>query len=94
MAFAGGVGAHLELSSMPELPTAARLFSESNSRFLCEVAPENTTDFEAQMAGMPCAHVGETYELPRLVIADAGGKMVIDAELGDLKAAWKRPLAW
>ena len=45
MAFAGGLGARLQLDAMPasgELGDARRcLFSESNTRFLCEVAPTN-----------------------------------------------------
>jgi phosphoribosylformylglycinamidine (FGAM) synthase-like enzyme len=43
MAFAGGLGAQIDLHAVPTSCTldnpAVRLFSESNSRFLCEVLP-------------------------------------------------------
>ncbi len=89
MAFAGGVGARLDLSVLPQLSPASLLFSESNSRFLCEITPENAAAFEAQLASVACACVGQTVEEPRLVIA-----AVIDESLDTLKAAWQRPLDW
>ena len=53
MAFAGGLGAYLDLADMPfesndhlGWPREVLLFSESNTRFLCEVRPENAADFE------------------------------------------------
>src|SRR5208337_3490420 len=43
MAFAGGFGADMAIEGIPcdgDLDAAARLFSESNTRFLCEVRAE------------------------------------------------------
>lgn len=89
--------------------TAALLFAESNTRFLCEVAEEDAGAFEAAMFGVPCARVGEVTGAGKLEIlglaqsiADAdsgqgceiGQPIVIEAELGELKQAWQSPLDW
>ena len=56
MAFAGGFGMHLSLTDLPRDPDVtsddALLFSESNSRFIVEVAPEKQEAFERCMAGI------------------------------------------
>jgi phosphoribosylformylglycinamidine synthase len=94
MAFAGGLGARLDLAHLPtpdraNLDSAARLFSESNSRFLCEVEPADTEAFEQQMGDLPWARIGEVTDAGRLEIDSC-----IDADLDDLKEAWQRPLRW
>ena len=48
MSFAGGFGAEVDLDAVPrvgELDITARLFSESNTRFLCEVRADNAGAF-------------------------------------------------
>ena len=95
------------LSTYP--PAApALLFSESNTRFLCEVAPEGAAAFEAALAGVPCAMVGEVTDTGKLEIAgiaqpipdaesgaiEIGTPIVIEAEIGELKEAWQKPLDW
>ena len=50
MAFAGGFGAKIDLQAMPcddDLDAASRLFSESNTRFLCEVRAENAASIRS-----------------------------------------------
>ena len=95
MAFAGGVGAQLDLSVLPQLPMASLLFSESNSRFLCEIVPDKAAAFETLMAAVACACVGETVAEPRLKIRlERDGTTVVDESLDELKAAWQRPLNW
>jgi phosphoribosylformylglycinamidine synthase len=93
MAFAGGIGAKLELSSLPKLPTATLLFSESNSRFLCEVSPGSAAAFESKLADVPCVRVGETIEQQQLA-ATSNGNTVVRVGLSELKAAWQQPLWW
>jgi phosphoribosylformylglycinamidine synthase II len=97
MALAGGLGLTLSLDNLPvdgELDTATRLFSESNTRFLCEVAPDKTAEFEATLGdAVPLARVGEANESGRLVI-NSGEQPVIDAPINELKEAWQRPLRW
>ncbi len=99
MCFAGGIGAELELAKVPagetNLSAVALLFSESNTRFLCEVRKENVTEFESQLEGLPVACVGRTTLEPELrFLNESGSAPVIAASLKDLKTAWKKPLAW
>lgn len=94
MAFAGGIGAHVELSSVP-LDTVMRddyiLFSESNSRFIIEVEPEKSVRVSEIFRGLPFAWIGETADTGKLVIEDLRGALVSET-LGDLKDAWQKPL--
>lgn len=96
MAFAGGLGARVALAQVPsaaDATTAAvRLFSESNTRFVCEVAPEAAVAFEAAMADVPCARIGEVVDASVLEIVD--DRPVVKADLAALKEAWLKPLAW
>ena len=98
MCFAGGLGAEIELAKVPAknaLSPEKLLFSESNTRFLCEIRPEHAEEFESQMTGVAHARVGRTQPEPRLrIVEQQGGSPWINAELATLKAAWKQPLAW
>ncbi|MEN8614058.1 phosphoribosylformylglycinamidine synthase subunit PurL [Dehalogenimonas sp. THU2] len=98
MAFAGGFGAEIELSKMPCDDTIERddfrLFSESNSRFLVEVAPQNHQEFEQVMGMSPVVLIGSVARDERLVIKGIGGNVIIDSSINDLKDAWQRPLKW
>src|SRR5437868_10958047 len=60
MAFAGGVGADLTAlgATDGDLPDAVRLFSESPTRFVVEVRPEQAAAFEACLADVPHARLG------------------------------------
>ncbi len=94
MAFAGGIGARVKLSEVP-VDSVMRddfaLFSESNSRFIIEVEPENAERVSELLEGLPCAWVGETTAAERLVIESARGALV-NEDLADLKDAWQKPL--
>jgi phosphoribosylformylglycinamidine synthase len=108
MAFAGGWGATLSLNNVRAEPAMADelspetivtlLFSESNTRLLCEVDAENAPQFEIAMAGVPFARIGEVNDTSRLTITartTAGDEQqVVDADIGDLKEAWQAPLRW
>ena len=63
MAFAGALGLRLDLAAVPRTPglddDATLLFSESPSRFLVELRPADAPAFEAALAGLPCARIGE-----------------------------------
>ncbi|RKU07763.1 phosphoribosylformylglycinamidine synthase subunit PurL [Candidatus Poribacteria bacterium] len=62
MAFAGGLGMRLSLTGVPRDPDVTAddvlLFSESNSRFIVEVAPEKQEAFERCMAGVHSVMAG------------------------------------
>ena len=96
------------LCALPEA-TSILLFSESNSRFLCEVRPEQAQAFEQMMENIPCALVGEVIPEDQLQIIglpaptpgmepsdpqELSAPLVIDAELAKLKEAWQAPLRW
>lgn len=101
MAFAGELGASVDLDLVPHdeaaANPAARLFSESNTRFLCEVRADHAAQFAALLAGIPCAHIGQVTAAANLEITtQAGGarQAVISAPLSMLKEAWQQPLRW
>jgi len=104
MAFAGGLGMSLQLDAVPQdcgdlagaKGDACLLFSESNTRFLCEVPPDAREAFERALNGVPHAVVGQVTSGTRLQIHETGasGVLVVDAELADLKEAWQKPLRW
>ena len=119
MAFAGGLGARVFLGQVPgegarknadaSPETVVRLFSESNTRFLCEVRPELTEAFESALAGIPCALVGEVVDTGRLEIVglpssptggapeaidEATAPLVVNVDLATMKEAWQAPLRW
>ncbi len=101
MAFAGGVGATLQLAAVPhELSasqdlTATLLFAESNTRFLCEVPANKAQAFEQALGATPHARIGETNSSRRLQITAASeNELSIDADLQELKEAWQTPLRW
>ncbi len=94
-ALGGEVGAAMDLEAIPaegDLDDDARLFSESNSRFVLTCAPERATEFEALFAGLPLARVGEVREEKRLRIAGRGGRVLVDSPLDPLRKAFKRTL--
>ncbi len=99
MAFAGGLGAAIRLDEIPHAvedstdPAVALLFSESNSRFVCEVRPEHVDRFRQTLADIPLAHLGEVTEPPQLVIRH-GGHTRVSASIDTLKEAWQAPLRW
>jgi phosphoribosylformylglycinamidine synthase len=94
MAFAGGFGLELDLKAVPSKQAARNdflLFSESNSRFLIEVAPQDRDGFEDLMRNS-VAQIGEVTEAERLRVHGLNGGLIVDAELSKLRAAWKKTL--
>jgi len=98
MAFAGGLGMTLQLGRVPLGEKIIRndniLFSESNSRFLVEVAPEDKERFEKAMKGVDLAAVGEVTQENNLEIYGVNGQKIVSANLAELKGAWQKPLGW
>jgi phosphoribosylformylglycinamidine synthase len=99
MCFAGGIGAEIELAKIPSGDDSKSpvklLFSESNTRFLCEVRMDQAREFEKHLAGIAHACVGRTQSELRLIVTEQQGSPPwINGDLATLKAAWKEPLAW
>ncbi len=108
MAFAGGFGAKIDLGGLSRFSghhassmvgengtvpfSTILLFSESNTRFVCEVTPENAAAFEAAMSGIVCAKIGVVVEGTTLeIILD---QPVLKADIASLKEAWQKPMCW
>lgn len=98
MAFAGGLGAHVSLRRVPQVGGIQRddylLFSESNSRFIVEIAPENQREFELMMGATTLNLIGEITNDDRLTIEGLDGSPVVEQPISVLKEAWQRPLKW
>ena len=94
MAFAGEVGAKVDLTSIPAdngMREDHILFSESNSRFIIEVAPENVAAVSQILKGVSCAVIGSTTDTGRLHIEASRG-VVVDEDIFELKETWQKPL--
>jgi phosphoribosylformylglycinamidine (FGAM) synthase-like enzyme len=89
MAFAGNVGADVRIEPDAQARDEVRLFSESPTRWVVEVTPENAAAFEAAFGGLPLTKIGTTTGEPRLRIAGASGEWIVWAPLKELKAAWQ-----
>ncbi|TET45608.1 MAG: phosphoribosylformylglycinamidine synthase subunit PurL [Dehalococcoidia bacterium] len=98
MAFAGGLGASINLKEVPLGESIDRddfiLFSESNSRFIIEVAPDKKDLFEKEMAGTPFALIGQVINEPGLDVYGQKGNSVVSISINELKEAWQKPLRW
>ncbi len=95
MAFASGYGLEIDLCKVPAKEMTRSdflLFSESNSRFLIEVAEADKKDFEILMKGKNCALIGKVTKEPKLFITGLNGKSAINASLENLRHSWKKTL--
>ena len=94
MAFSGGIGAEMDLASVPVsvgLNDEAVLFSESASRILVEVEPGKTSAFEDLMGDDTWARIGRCTEDKRLVIIREGEE-ILSLPLDRMKVVWQRTL--
>ena len=85
MAFAGGCGTRISLAQVPNdlesASDAVLLYSESNTRFLCEVTGENAEAFEKVMGDVPCTMIGEVTDTDRLEIVGLS-QPIADGRIG------------
>jgi len=99
MSLAGLLGMSINISHIPademELPpeqlATALLFSESPSRFLLEIEPDQRATFETFLHERKIwhfAYIGRVTDNSRLQIRD-GDKLLIDLSIEQLQAAWK-----
>ena len=98
MAFAAGLGMVIYLKQVPLGEPINRddfvLFSESNTRFLAEVAPKDRHQFESMMTGVDFAAIGQVTNNERFEVYGLSGEGVLSAPLAELKEAWQKPLRW
>ena len=98
MAFAGELGMKLDLTNVPSSDNLKRddklLFSESNSRFIVEIALECQDQFESLMEGNPFGLIGKTTPGTKFEVIGLDKNKVINADIFELKEAWQKPLRW
>ncbi|MFH1008913.1 MAG: phosphoribosylformylglycinamidine synthase subunit PurL [Candidatus Latescibacterota bacterium] len=96
MAFAGEFGIEMDLTAVPRSEDAGQddvlLFSESNSRFVVEVAPSDQEAFERVLSGVDFACVGKVVEAQTFLVRGLDGAITIDEDLCELKESWQAPL--
>ena len=96
MAFAGELGVSIDLTNMQQASFVDRevaLFSESNSRLLCEIPAMLTKQFETAMQGIPFFRLGEVATHDRVVV-QCNEKVLIDKPWRELRETWLKPLDW
>ena len=97
MAMAGGLGMSLNIEAVcdQDVSDTVALFSESNTRFLAEVSPENANEFSNLLcnAGVPGHRLGTIGDEGRVTV-HRGETLVLRVDTADAKSAWLRPLDW
>ncbi len=98
MAFAGGLGMSIDLRQVASSDGLNRndklMFSESNSRFIVEVAAEHQQEFEKIIKGNPYGLIGRTTADTLFRVTGLNGKSLVEADIYDLKEAWQKTLRW
>jgi phosphoribosylformylglycinamidine synthase len=108
MAFAGGYGLAADVSQAPheQLPSApadrltALLFAESNTRFVCEVMPEDQAAWETLLRArnVPYGLLGSVLSSEQVTLSgsadDGPPRVLASLPLAQLKEAWQAPLRW
>lgn len=108
MALAGGLGMELDLATVSrEQPsndgvlTAAALsatevlFSESNTRFLIECAPESADALSKIFADarISLTRLGQVTDSDKFTVRDSDA-VVLETDIATAKSAWQAPLDW
>nr|MBC8291361.1 hypothetical protein [Planctomycetota bacterium] len=69
------------------------LFSESNTRFLIEVAAENVEAVSGQFGGGLVTVLGEVTESRSFTVNSRAGTILAE-DIDVLRSTWKTPLDW
>jgi phosphoribosylformylglycinamidine synthase subunit PurSL len=92
-AFAGGLGIEADLAEVKtegQLTDTQILYSETASRIIITVRPENAEAVEA-VFGSDISRIGRVTSKRDLKVKGTGG-IIIESSIDELKAAWKEPL--
>ena len=94
-AIAGGYGLCIDLAKVPTnlIREDKILYSESPSRFIVTIAPENKERFEEVFKDLPFSCIGTVIQDKKFVVRGLNDKKIIDLELDDLKKAWQQTFA-
>lgn len=91
--FAGGYGLEVDLKKIPTDELADNdkiLYSESQSRFVSTVSPENKKRFEEILNKSAYQEVGRVRDDEIFKIKGIEGKIIIEENIGKLKKAWQK----
>ncbi len=91
----GNLGAEIDLSGLACegcLDDDAKLFAESNSRFVVTCVPDNNAALESLFSDVPCARVGTVLTEKRLRISGERGRKLVDIDIDALRRAFKETL--
>ncbi len=88
-AFGGNLGCIIDLPET-DLSLPAQLFSESHSRFVVSIDPQQRGKFEA-ILGSAAAYLGKVEDDQRFLIRRRG-KTVVETDVPGLKSAWRGKL--
>jgi len=97
MAFSGELGVKVSLKEVPYRGIKRNdfvLFSESNSRFIVEIAPTRKKEFERLLKGISYGLIGSVQGREDFVINGLDGKRCVQTNIHMLKEAWKETLRW
>ena len=97
MSFAGGKGIEVDLSRVPRKGRERNdtvLFSESPSRLVVTVPADREGEFEKLMRGNVWARIGRVRNDKRFLIRGLEGQWAVEADIDELKKAYKKPLRW
>jgi phosphoribosylformylglycinamidine synthase len=92
-AFAGGLGMDLDISGIDVPSDVVALFSESQSRFVVTVHPQDADAFIAAMTDCHVIPLGTVTQETNFRVSARNG-VIIDAPIAELKEAWQAPLRW
>jgi phosphoribosylformylglycinamidine synthase subunit PurSL len=94
-AFAGSLGMTVNLNSVPYRGKKRNdyvLFSESASRFVVTIHPQDKHRFEKIMAGNTASEIGFVTDNGLLQINGLNDRLIIKEKIVKLKEAWQKPL--
>jgi phosphoribosylformylglycinamidine synthase len=97
-AFAGGLGLSIDLGRVLfsgvscDRRDEVLLFSETASRHLVTVSPEDREKFEEVMTGNCFSSIGMVVEEKILTVTGIDGTVVLQGDIEELKEAWQSPL--
>lgn len=96
MAFAGQLGIDVDLDAaiaQDKLSNTELLFSESNSRFVVELAQQDEARVLEKLQGLPIVRLGQVAEHGNVCI-QRGQTTLVQLPWSQLFQAWHRPLDW
>ncbi len=91
MALGGRLGANVDVNSMPAckcVTLTEKLYSETASRLLLTIKPENKAEFEALFEGQVCTYLGKVQASNKLFVRD-GLNTIVNTDIENLAEAFK-----